>query len=214
MKEKKAEAVLGFIKANPGSTIDDIVKGSKVGHIMVTKALNDLQNENLVEANADDGTYSYMSKGNEAPQVTEPKSESKKAEKKVAEKDNDLGPATPSGRNNDRYTIDTMGLKALPKGRFVLAIVRKHCEVKKLSLAKLQEVFDSKTIQPRFGVVEEVNAAKKFSKNGKDRFLMKPEDVFRTADSKKAVCCSQWTSENIKPFLQIVKDLGYKFKVE
>ncbi|MGP8217478.1 MAG: MarR family transcriptional regulator [Bacteroidia bacterium] len=213
MKDNKIkDKVLGFLKENPNSTMDQLMKSLKLSHIITNGALKQLQNDKLVEAHPDDGTYCVVSKKKETP-VAEVKTQPAKAEKKATEKDADLGDPTPSGRNNDKFILE--GTKdPLPKGRFVLLVIRKHCEAKKLSLAKLQELFNpDNTIQPRFGTVSEISVAKSFSKNGKDRFLLAEDCIFRTSDNKKVCCCSQWTASNMKPLLAIFKQLGYKWKV-
>ena len=220
---KYTDAILEFIKSNAGATIDGIKEGNpKVSDIMVRKVLKDLQAENLLTV-GDDGGYTFISKKNGAS--VETKVESKKIDKKevakpelktgkMAEKtteEEDLGAPSISGRDNSKYDFD--GQKALSKGRLVLAVVRKYVEDNpKASLAKVQEVFDSKNIQKRYGVLEEVSKAKKHTKNNRDRYFLKPEDVIKIGNQKAAVT-NQWGADSLKPLLAIIKGLGYKVSV-
>jgi hypothetical protein len=222
--KKHHEAILEFVKSNPGSTLDGIKEGNpKVSDIMVRKVLKDFQTENIIAANDEDGSYTFVSKKNGA--TVESKVESKKLDKKEAAKpepkagktvekkneDEDLGPKTYTGRDNSKYDFD--GQKALSKGRLVLAIVRKYVEDNpKASIAKLQEVFDSQKVQPRYGVVEEVGKAKKHTKNNRDRYFLKPEDIIKVANQKAAVT-NQWGADSLKPLLAVAKTLGYKVVV-
>ncbi|MGP8214834.1 MAG: hypothetical protein ACLQQ4_04660 [Bacteroidia bacterium] len=220
---KYTDAILEFIKSNAGATIDGIKEGCpKVSDIMVRKVLKDLQAENLLTV-GDDGGYTFISKKNGA--TVESKVESKKIDKKevvksepkagkTTEKKKEeelLGPATVHSRDNSKYDFD--GQKALSKGRLVLAVVRKYVEDNpKASLAKVQEVFDSKNIQKRYGVLEEVSKAKKHTKNNRDRYFLKPEDIIKVGNQKAAVT-NQWGADSLKPFLAITKTLGYKVSI-
>ncbi len=213
---KYTEVIADYIKANPGATLDGIKEGNpKVSHVMVVKALKDLQAENLLTV-SDAGEHTFVSKKNAT--AIEPKADAKddkKTEKKDAAKkieEEDLGAPTVTGRDNTKYAFN--GQNKLSKGRLVHSVIKKYTESNpKSSLTKIEEVFDSQKIQPRFGVIAEHSAAKKMTKNNVDRYFLKPEDILKVGDKKIAVC-NQWSADTLKPFLKIAASLGMKIKAE
>ena len=219
---KYTEAIADYIKANPGATLDGIKEGNpKVSHVMVIKALKDLQTENLITASDEDGGYTFVS-GKKAANTTEPKVEGKddkKAEKKGAAKKNeeeDLGPATVTGRDNSKYILNGDTAVLLSKGRLVHAVLKKFIsDNQKISIEKIEEMFAG--IQPRFGTIRKLecaDGARSFSKNKIDRFFLKPSDILQVGIKKeKAAICSQWSVDTIKPFIRVASSLGMKIKV-
>jgi hypothetical protein len=207
---KYTEVIADYIKANPGATLDSIKEGNpKVSHVMVVKALKDLQAENLITISDEDGSYTFVT-GKKPASVAQPKDEKKDVAKKTEEED--LGAPTVTGRDNTKYAFN--GQSKLSKGRLVHSVIKKYTESNpKASLTKIEEVFDSKTIQPRFGVIAEHSAAKKMTKNNVDRYFLKPEDILKVGDKKIAVC-NQWSADTLKPFLKIAASLGMKIKAE
>ena len=218
MKNSKVlDSVLEFIKSNPGSSMEAITVGTKSSDILVRGAVKTLQAENAITADGDTGAFSFNSEGNAAPQTTTPALKSKKAEAKTTKKnDDDLGPKTFTGRDNSKYRFNE--LRNLPKGRLVLALVRAYVDKNpKISLAKLQELFHSEEIQPRYGIITELSAAKKFSKGKIDRhFVKNADDIIKLADGKKVAVCNQWTADGLNQLLKIVaaNPIGFKVKVE
>ena len=231
MKDTKQhhDVILDYIKGNPGVTLDGIKEGNpKVSDIMVRKVLKDLTAENLLSVSDEDGGYTFVTgkKVAAAEQNAEAKDEKKTEKKeavkaepkagKTAEKKTDeeegLGPKTFTGRDNTKYSFN--GQDKLSKGRLVHSVIKKYTESNpKASLTKLEEVFDSQKIQPRFGVIAEYSAAKKMTKNNVDRYFLKPEDILKAGDKKIAVC-NQWSADTLKPFLKIAVSLGMKIKAE
>ena len=222
MKNKtanQAEKVLEFIKENPGSTIETITEGANISNLLVRKAVKELQEGNLIVANDEDGGFTLVDASNAAAEVVEAAETTPVAEKatrnrkKIVE---ELGPKTFTGRNNDKYRFGEH--RNLPKGRLVLAIVRAYVDKNpKVSLTKLQEVFHSDEIQPRFGVIMELSAAKKFSKNKVDRhFVKNAEDIIKLANGTKIAVCNQWTAEGLTQLLKVTAahPMGFKVKVE
>ncbi len=209
---KHHDVIIDYIKANPGSTIDGIKEGNpKLSDIIIRGALKHFQAENLVTV-SDAGEYTFVSKKNAT--TVEPKAatkDDKKADKKTEEEEG-LGPKSYTGRDNTKYAFN--GQDKLSKGRLVHAVIKKYTESNpKASLTKLEEVFDSQKIQPRFGVIAEHSAAKKMTKNNVDRYFLKPEDILKVGDKKIAVC-NQWSADTLKPFLKIAASLGMKIKAE
>ncbi len=222
MKNQKViDAVLEFIKSNPGSSVEAITVGIKSSDILVRGAIKTLATDGAIIADQDTGAYSFNSEG-KSTQVEEqkvtPASADKKAQQKSSKKeDDDLGPknVNPGGRNNNRYRFGEE--RNLPKGRLVLALVRAYVDKNpKVSLTKLKEVFHSEELQPRFGVIAELSIAKGFSKNKVDRFFVKnADDVIKLGNARIAVC-NQWSLDGINKLLKIVAahPIGFKVKVE
>ena len=221
MKNQKViDAVLEFIKNNPGSSLEAITVGIKSSDILVRGAIKTLQADGAIIADQDTGAYSFNSEG-KSTQVEEqkaaPASADKKAQQKSSKKeDDDLGPKTITGRDKSKYRFGEE--RNLPKGRLVLALVRAYVDKNpKLSLTKLKEVFHSEELQPRFGVIAELNIAKGFSKNKVDRFFVKnADDAIKLGNGTRIAVCNQWTADGINKLLKIVAahPIGFKVKVE
>jgi len=224
MKMKNANAnqekVLDFIKANPGSTIEAITEGANVSNLLVRKAVKELQMGNLIESNDEDGGFTFTGKAKAAPEASEtaaPALNGKKVENNAArKKEEDLGPKTFTGRDNSKFRLGEH--RNLHKGRLVHLLVKTFVEKNhKVSLTKLQELLHSEELQPRFGVVCELSAAKKFSKNNVDRhFVKNADDIIKLGNGTKIAVCNQWTAEGIQKLLKIVagQPFGFKVKVE
>ena len=207
-KSEVKDVVQEFIKVNPGVNLEAIKNGTDASDIDARAAIKALLKENVIVGDETTGVYSLQSKNQEIIDAAEGKPNGKKKE------DEDLGPKTFTGRDNSKYRFGE--LRNLPKGRLVLALVRTYVEKNpKLTLAKLQELFHSEEISPRFGIICELSAAKKFSKNNVDRHFLKPEDIIKIGNQKAAVT-NQWTAEGIQKLLKIVsaKPFGFKVKVE
>lgn len=206
---KNHDAVLAFIKANENLTFDSIKAGNpKISDILMKGIIKDLQEEGIITANTEDGGYVFT--GGKPKNASTPVGKAVQSAGKKND-DEDLGPKTFTGRNNDKYVFN--GEKGLGKSRLVLALVRQYVKDKpKTTLAKLQEVFDSKAIQPRFAVVEEISKAKTHIKNKRERHFFGDSNVIKVGD-KKCVVTNQWSAEALKPILKIAKDLGYKIQV-
>ena len=221
---KHHDVVLAFIKANPNATFDAIKEGNeKISDIMLRKAVKDLQEEGVITANDEDGGYTFTGSAKKGAAKEEKKTDKREAVKAEAvkveapkkeeknEEETDLGPKTPSGRDNSRYTFN--GEKSLPKGKLALAICKQYVKDNpKTTLAKMQEVLKSKDIQPRYEVIEEISKAKKHTINNRERFFFKEADVIKIGN-QKAVVTNQWALFTLTPLLKIAKELGYKVSV-
>lgn len=117
------------------------------------------------------------------------------------------GPDKSKGRNTEKYTFEG---KTLGKGRLVLAVVAAHVKANpKITYAKLLEAFPHNLLK-RFGIFREVEEARAMS--SRPRFFFNDADLIRLADKRVIAICSQFTSENLVPFLAQAKKLGYKIK--
>jgi hypothetical protein len=218
MKDNKTnEKVLDFLKANSNASIENVTAGTKASDLFVRKSLKELQAAKLIEVNPDDGTYSVKSQGKTATPVADQKHDTKKEEAKTEKKKNedDIGPKLNTGsRDNTRYRMGEA--RNLPKGRLVHLIVKTFVEKNpKMSLAKLQEIFHSEELQPRFHIILEQGAARKFSRNKVDRHFLAPDMIIKVGDKKVPVAiCNQWTSIGINKLLKIVAAPPINLKVK
>ena len=134
------------------------------------------------------------------------KTESKKKETAVKGNDEVALPKT-GGRDTSKLKFNG---ELYGKGKLVLAVVKKYMEDNpKTTFAKLKEVFPD-TLQPRYGMIEEVNKAKKISAD-RDRYFLKPEDLIKVGDKKIAVT-NQIGANNLPPVLKQFRALGYTIK--
>jgi hypothetical protein len=215
-KSEVKDAVLEFIKTNPGVDLVAIKNGTDASDILARGAIKSLLEENLITT-VGEGIYSLQSKSQQIIEAAEGKPGGKKVVASAAKKkeEDDLGPKTFTGRDNSKYRFGEH--RNLPKGRLVLVLVRAYVEKKpNVSLSQLQDTFKSKEIQPRFGVVEDLKKAKAFSKNNVDRFFLKNDDLIKLANGTKIAVCTQWTSESIAKILKLAsaQPLGFRVKVE
>lgn len=220
---KHHDVVVSFLKVNPNSTFDTIKEGNpKISDILLRKVVKDLQEEGMIASNDEDGGYVLTGGGLD----TQPKTDTKEntqplstvgvkavaaAEKKKNEVDEELGPKTISGRDFSKYSFN--GISGLSKGKVVLAICKQYVKDNpKTTLAKIQEVFQSKEIQPRYNVILEINLARKTTVNKTERYFFKEADIIKIG-TQKAVVTNQWSLATLTPLLKIAKGLGYKVTV-
>jgi hypothetical protein len=207
-------AVLDFIKKNPGSNIEQIKAATKTSDILVRGAIKALQNENVFLTAGENGTYSLQSKSQAIVEATT-KSEAKTAKKKEEE---DLGPKhVPGGSKRDVTRYKFGEHKNLSKGRLAHLLVKTYVEKSpKVTLAKLQEVFHSEELQPRFGVLQEISVSRKHTKNKIPRYFLDAQDVIKLAGGTTIATTNQWTKEGIDKLIRIVAapPIGIKVKVD
>jgi hypothetical protein len=103
--------------------------------------------------------------------------------------------------------------KVHSKSGAVLAVVKHYVETNPgTTVEKLKEVFPD-TLLKRFGIFQEVSKAKEIA-NGGNRYFFKPEHEIKLADEKTVVVCNQITSDNVKPFVEASRALGFTLTVQ
>ena len=204
-------AVLEFIKKNPGSNLEQIKVATKTSDILIRGAIKALQQENVILKVGENGIYSLQSKS-QALVESVVKPEAKAAKKK----EEDLGPKhVPGGSSRDVTRYKFLEQKSLSKSRLVHLLVKTYIEKHpKVTLAKLQEVFHSKELQPRFEVFAEVSIAKRFVKSNVSRHFLRPEELLRLASGTKIAVCNQWTKNGIDELIKIMASPEVAFKVK
>lgn len=113
----------------------------------------------------------------------------------------------PFYRDNSKYKFNG---EMYGKGPLVRAVVKQYVQDNpKITLTQLRDIFPDELLR-RYGIFQEESEAREIS--GKcDRYFLKPEHLIQLKKEKIAVC-SQFTFENIQPFLKLAKGMGYKIK--
>jgi len=193
------EKVTAFVNANPKCDVESITRETGVFKLQVHKILKSLVESNAVSMEKDGEKFVYSAGKPKTKALAPPV---------PAKEEDDLGPKN-SGRDNSKFTF---GGEQFSKGRLVHAVIKKHVETnKKITLPKLQEIFKSAEIQPRFGVITELSKAKKLSQD-RDRYFLKAGEPIRLSDGKSVCVTNQWSAENLKPFLKIARSLGHNIR--
>lgn len=92
----------------------------------------------------------------------------------------------------------------------VREVVRKYVEDNpKVTLMQLKDIFPDELLR-RYGIFQTEAQARAIS-GKRDRYFLKAEHLIKLKKETIAVC-SQFTFENIQPFLKVAKSIGYKIK--
>lgn len=113
-----------------------------------------------------------------------------------------------SNRDKTKYLYEG---KILPKNRLVLAIIKdyttKHLQI---NLKDLQSIFD-KSLQGSLMVVDDLENIKKITDYQK-RYFSNEQDLITLKDGTIVAVCNQWGIFNIKKFIMVANNLGYKIE--
>ena len=199
--------VIAFIAKNPESNVDTIATGTAIFKLNVYKVLKTLVETKQLSIVDQSNPPRYILVNRTVKAKQDPILSKKTSEEKKGETQDVFPKNKTTGRDTSKLKF--MG-KEYAKGQLVLAVVKHHCETHKTTLAKLKEIFADESLQPRYGMIQLLNTAKKLSE-GRDRFFLKPEQLIKIGEAKVAVC-NQWGSNNIGGFLKVAKKLGYTIK--
>lgn len=111
-------------------------------------------------------------------------------------------------RDNTRYSINGGVFEG--KCRFVHRLVKTYVEQHPAAtFAELESVFYPKLQRGKYGVIRTLDfiSEKQYEER---RFLVKPDELLRSADGKVFAVCSQWGIDNITKVLDLARQLGYK----
>lgn len=217
--------VLEYIKAKNGVTKANISEATGIKGLPLFNQLKKLVNDGhvVIEGEAytavesaseetnvvnEDNEQTVVSHGEQANSETHGQNENQPPVATGASKKNEQ-PATKAStsRNNDRFSFK--GQDGLGKGplcrEFLKAVVADNPGI---TMKKLNELVPQSLI-PRFGLYEEVEAARKISGQKYDRYFFKEEHVIKLKD-KKIVVCNQLTSQLLSGVIAKAKELGYK----
>lgn len=190
--------VTEFLRANPASTKEAIGEGIGVKGIILVNALKKLIGEGglVQEGKGKEATFSVTG---------EPAEEVASVETEVEEAETGAGKST--GRDNSKFKFNG---QEYGKGPLVRAVIAQHvADNPKITNKALKEVFPDELLK-RFGIFQDEDTARSLS-GARDRYFLKPEHLIKLKDKTIAVC-NQFTSDNIRPFLQAAKKAGYKIK--
>ena len=111
-------------------------------------------------------------------------------------------------RDNSKFLFNGIEMN---KGQLVRSVVAQYvADNAGTTFKKLKEVFPD-TLLKRFGIFQDEERAREISGKKYDRYFFKEEHVIKLKD-KNIVVTNQWTAENLKPFLEVAKQLGYEIK--
>ncbi|MFN8323980.1 MAG: hypothetical protein U0T74_15050 [Chitinophagales bacterium] len=199
--ETAIKKVTEFLQNSPASTKEAIGTSTKVKGIELTNVIKALRKKELLieEGEGKDVKFSLNA---EVPAEPEPV---------AGATDEEIEPVVKSkGRNNDKYQFNG---NAYGKGPLVREVVRQFVAGRgghaKTTYKQLKEAFPDDLLK-RFGILQDEDTARSLS-GARDRYFFKEEHQIKLKD-KIVVCCNQFTSENIQPFLKTAKSLGFKIK--
>ena len=113
-----------------------------------------------------------------------------------------------SNRDKTKYLYEG---KILSKNRLVLAIIKDYTTNHlQINLKDLQSVFD-KSLQGSLMVVDNLENIKKRTDYQK-RYFSNEQDLITLKDGTIVAVCNQWGIFNIKKFIMVANNLGYKIE--
>lgn len=116
-----------------------------------------------------------------------------------------------NGRDNTKYSIDG-GTNYFGKNRIVREIIIRYLELHpKMTYRQLEQIFPDE-IQGSYGVVrslDELNEMEHDSKDLATRYLMKEEELLKTADGVRFAVCNQWGAYNIPNIFRVMEKWGW-----
>lgn len=192
---KTNQKLLTFLEQNPKSTKNHIQEATGLKGLELYNLLRKLTKEETIIEHPNQ-TYSITTIGGTEEQ--EP----------VQQTTNSLTvkPKAPT-RDSSKYLFEG---EEYGKGPLVRAVVSKYIEDNpKTTYKRLKEVFPDELLK-RFGIFQDEKTAKEIAPKGK-RYFEKPEQMIKLKD-RSIVVCNQFTLDNIQPFLEVAKGLGYKIK--
>lgn len=113
-----------------------------------------------------------------------------------------------SNRDKTKYLYEG---KILSKNRLVLAIIKDYTTNHlQINLKDLQSIFD-KSLQGSLMVVDNLENIKKITDYQK-RYFSNEQDLITLKDGTIVAVCNQWGIFNIKKFIMVANNLGYKIE--
>lgn len=191
--ENKSEIILAYLKSNPGAVKVQISQATEIKGLELFNVLRMLTRERFVEedSSGDEPTYSILEN---VPELKEETAEELELKKRIK-----------AGGDVSQYTFNG---RSYGKGPVVRAVVAQYvADHPEITYKELKEVFPDDLLK-RFGIFQDQKKAKEIANNG-NRYFTKPEQIIKLKD-REVVVCSQFTLENLQPFLKVAKSLGYE----
>ena len=116
-----------------------------------------------------------------------------------------------NGRDNTKYSIDG-GTNYFGKNRIVREIIIRYLELHpKLTYHQLEQIFPDE-MQGSYGVVRSLDELHEMEHDRKDletRYLMKEDELLKTADGVRFAVCNQWGAYNIPNIFRVMEKWGW-----
>lgn len=116
-----------------------------------------------------------------------------------------------NGRDNTKYSIDG-GTTYFGKNRIVREIIIRYLELHpKMTFCQLEQIFPDE-MQGSYGVIRSLDELHEMEHDRKDletRYLMKEEELLRTADGVRFAVCNQWGAYNIPNIFRVMEKWGW-----
>jgi hypothetical protein len=116
-----------------------------------------------------------------------------------------------NGRDNTKYSIDG-GTNYFGKNRIVREIIIRYIELHpKLTFRQLEQIFPDE-MQGSYGVVRSLEELHEMEHDRKDletRYLMKEDELLKTADGVRFAVCNQWGAYNIPNIFRVMEKWGW-----
>lgn len=116
-----------------------------------------------------------------------------------------------NGRDNTKYSIDG-GTNYFGKNRIVREIIIRYLDLHpKLTYRQLEQIFPDE-MQGSYGVVRSLDELHDMEHDRKDletRYLMKDEELLKTADGVLFAVCNQWGAYNIPNIFRLMEKWGW-----
>jgi hypothetical protein len=204
-KENTQQVILDFLQKFPDSPADALITATGLFKLNVYKALNKLTAEGKILMDTTDEPAIYRLAENKGEATEHSETVTQETEEKTTQKKG----YESEGRDTSKYKFQG---EEYGKGKLVLAIITEYVKThKKITLPKLKEVFADESLQPRYGVIVELNKARKLE--GRPRHFIAEDQILTLGgDKKKVVVCNQWGAGNIDPFIKVARSLGYTIK--
>jgi hypothetical protein len=217
------EKLLVFLKGNPKAGVDAIVEGTGIHKLQVFKILKALvEKDKSVIMEKEEFGFVYSAN---IASTNEPKKGKEVASKKGAimkpvptkpVKEEETSVPSPSGKDFTKYKLEFDGTKLenLTKGRLAYHIVRLYVEkTKTITLKSLKEIFPDSIVKINaYGLVQDINYARKKSET-RDRYFLKPEELIKLKKENKTIAvCNQISKKEIDVIIPIARKLGMKIK--
>ncbi len=190
MENTNNQELLAFLEANPNSNKEAIKAATKLNGLFLFNLLKRLVQEGKIaeHSDGDEKTYSLGDVKHEGIAPEHVKKE----------------PVVKSSRDNSKLNFNG---QEYGKGPLVRAVVAQHItDNPTVTYDELKDVFRNELLK-RFGIFQDEPSLKEIAPKG-SRYFTKPEHAIKLAD-RDVFVCSQFTLDNIQPFLAKARELGY-----
>jgi|SRR6201993_2966159 len=204
-KESQEEKVIRFIEKFSLCSAGVIATGTGIFHLNVHKVLKKLieSGKVIMDDKTNPPRYSLSVEKTNSKKVVV------KKDAVVKEKD-EVTLTQEGGRDTSKFLFNKV---AYPKSRAVLEVIRQYVkDHPKITLQILQTVFKSNDLCKRYGLIVELNTAKKYAEaSGRKRHFMNSTEIINV-NGRKCVVTNQIDALLFNSFCKISLSLKYPIK--